>query len=315
MPPQALANNVEPMLTVFGSINVDLTFRLPHLPLVGETVLTSTWTQAVGGKGANQAMAAARDGARVAFVGCVGTDSYGERARQALLELGIDVNGLQTLPGSSGLAAVWIDGEGRNQIAVASGANEALKAEALHRQAISAGSYLVLQMETPIGEVEAAIAYAQRRNAKIILNLAPALPLSSAVLKQVHILVLNEHEATMLSKMLQLPHAEPANLAAGLARELGNTVIITLGAEGAIGAQGDMLCRVAALPVTAIDTTGAGDCFVGVLASALMRGVTVPTAMRRAAAAASLACTTIGAMPSFPGRESIDAALAGTADS
>jgi ribokinase len=301
------------MLTVFGSINVDLTFHLPHLPLVGETVLTSTLTQAIGGKGANQAIAAARDGAHVAFIGCVGADSYGERARQALLDLGIDVNGLQTVPGSSGLAAVWIDGEGRNQIAVASGANEALKAEALHRQAISAGTYLVLQMETPSDEVAAAIAYAQRRNTRIILNLAPALPLSYAVLKQVHILVLNEHEAAVLGKMLQLPHAAPANLAVGLARELGNTVIITLGAEGAIGAQADILCRVPALPVTAIDTTGAGDCFVGVLASALMRGAAVPTAMRRAAAAGSLACTTIGAARSFPACESIDAALAGTA--
>ena len=115
------------MITVFGSINVDLTFRLPHLPAVGETVLTPTFTQAVGGKGANQAVAAARDGAATCFIGCVGDDSFGAIARTALADVGIDVSGLETVPGTTGLAAVWVDGRGRNQIAVASGANGALE--------------------------------------------------------------------------------------------------------------------------------------------------------------------------------------------
>ena len=146
-------------------------------------------------------------------------------------------------------------------------------------------------METPAVEVEAAIGHAARIGAKVILNLAPALPLPPASLRQVEILVLNEHEAAALCGVLGLPHAAPADQVAALARELGNTVIITLGAEGAIGAQVDALWRVEALPVTAIDTTGAGDCFVGVLASALTRGATMPEAMRRAAVAGSLACT------------------------
>ena len=139
------------MIIVFGSINVDLTFRLPHLPVVGETVLTPTFTQAVGGKGANQAIAAARDGARVGFIGCVGADNYGETAREALD--GIDVCRLKTVPGTTGLAAVWIDSEGRNQIAVASGANEALKVDALISQTIAPDTFVVLQMETPASEV------------------------------------------------------------------------------------------------------------------------------------------------------------------
>lgn len=299
------------MIIVFGSINVDLTFRLPHLPVVGETVLTPTFTQAIGGKGANQAIAAARDGARVGFIGCVGADSYGESAREALADLGIDVSGLKTGPPSTGLAAVWIDSDGRNQIAVASGANGALKADALVAQIIAPDTFVVLQMETPASEVQAAIDYAKRGKAKIILNLAPARTLSRTTLAQADVLVLNEHEAAALSKRLQLRHAQPVDQVAALAQGVRNAVIITLGAEGAIGARDDEIWRVEALPVKAIDTTGAGDCFVGVLASALSRGDHIHVAMRRAAVAGSLACTIVGAMPSFPTREEIDAAVFG----
>jgi ribokinase len=302
------------MIVVFGSINVDLTFRLPHLPSVGETVLTSAFTEAVGGKGANQAIAAARDGASTCFIGCVGSDSYGETARKALADLGIDVSGLRTVPGPTGLATVWIDGEGRNQIAVASGANAALKSDAL-MHAMPAGAFVVLQMETPAREIEAAIGLAKQRTAKIILNLAPALPLPKSILKQVDVLVLNEHEAAVLGASLRLAHDEPRDQVVALAGELGNTVVITLGAEGAIAAKGAEVWHVVALPVAAIDTTGAGDCFVGVLAAALMRGASIPAAMHRAAVAGSLACAIVGAMPSFPTRESIDATLAGTAPS
>jgi ribokinase len=229
-----------------------------------------------------------------------------------LVDLGIDVSGLKAVPGATGLAAVWIDGKGRNQIAVASGANGALRAEALAGQVMTPETFVILQMETPAVEVEAAIGCAARIGAKVILNLAPALPLPIASLQQVDILVLNEHEATALCDVLKLQHTAPADQVGALARVLCNTVIITLGAEGAIGAQVDTVWCVEALPVTAIDTTGAGDCFVGVLASALTRGATMPEAMRRAAVAGSLACTIVGAMPSFPTRDRIDAALRGT---
>ena len=299
------------MITVFGSINVDLTFRLPHLPCAGETVLTPAFTEAIGGKGANQAIAAARDGAPVCFVGCVGSDSYGERAHKALADLGIDVSGLETVSGPTGVASVWIDAEGRNQIAVASGANLALRANALRRQDITPETLLVLQMETPASELEAAIAHAKQRRSKIILNLAPAAPLPQATLREVDVLIVNEHEAAVLAGHLGLGGDAPADQVVALGRELGNTVIITLGAGGAIGAQGQSVWRVEALPVAAIDTTGAGDCFVGVLATALGNGASMPMAMRRAAVAGSLACTKVGAMPSFPARDNIDAALRG----
>src|SRR5262245_16391322 len=296
MPGQLTPNASSPIIIVFGSINVDLTFRLPHLPVVGETVLTPTFSQAVGGKGANQAIAAARDGARVGFVGCVGADDYAETARAALAGLGIDVSRLKAVPGTTGLAAVWIDSEGKNQIAVASGANGDLRADALGGQIVTPNSFVVLQMETPASEVEAAIGYARQRHAKIILNLAPARPLSRVALRQADVLVLNEHEAAILTKFLRLPYHEPADQAAALAKELCNTVIITLGAGGAIGRRGETVWRVEALPVRAIDTTGAGDCFVGVLASALSRGLDMQAAIRRATVAGSLACTTVGAM-------------------
>src|SRR5262249_53850882 len=183
------------MIVVFGSINVDLTFRLPHLPSVGETVLTPTFSQTIGGKGANQAIAAARDGAATSFIGRVGADSFGTTALSALADAGIDIRGLKTVPGTTGLATVWVDGDGRNQIAVASGANSALKAEALREREIGPDTLVVVQMETPPAEVEAAIAYAWRKGARVILNLAPALPLSAVALRQVTFLILNEQEA------------------------------------------------------------------------------------------------------------------------
>src|SRR6476659_7029338 len=160
-PSMRVPTRKQTMITVFGSINVDLTFRLPHLPTVGETVLTPSCSHAVGGKGANQVVAAARDGVPTRMIGCVGEDSHGTMARGALAEVGIDVGGVAAVPGSTGLAVIWVDGEGRNQIAVASGTNAALKAEALERHAPAAGSFVVLQMETPGSEGEAAIGIAK----------------------------------------------------------------------------------------------------------------------------------------------------------
>jgi len=299
------------MLTVFGSINIDLTFRVPHLPREGETVLTPSVSRAVGGKGANQAAAAARDGAATRFIGCVGEDAFGAIARSALAEIGVDASLLQSTADATGLAAVWVDPEGRNQIAVASGANGALRAAAFAAAAAVPNEYVVLQMETPAEEIAAVIDAAKRRGATVILNFAPALPLSPAALRAVDVLVLNEQEAAALSGMLGCRREGAQQQLAVLAAELGTTIIITLGAAGAIGAAGAVRWQAPALPVVAVDTTGAGDCFVGVLAAAMMRGLTLPAAMRRAAVAASLACTIVGAVPSFPGRAGIEAALAG----
>jgi ribokinase len=279
---------------------MDLLFSLPHLPAVGETVLTPAYTRAMGGKGANQAVAAARDGARVRFVGSAGADRFGSEARALLLAEGIDLAGLATVAAATCVASIHFDTQGRNQIAVASGANLSTSAEALAPELLASGDWLVLQMEIPGGEVSKAVTLAKARSARVILNLAPALPVEEAVLGQVDVLVLNEHEASLLATRMGLAPAMPAELAAPLAQRLGTTAIVTLGPEGAVGAKGDRIWQVPSLPVKAVDTTGAGDCFVGVLAAAMDRGLELQPAMRRACVAASMACTLIGAAPSFP---------------
>ena len=297
------------MITVFGSIGMDLLFSLPHLPAVGETVLTPAYTTAMGGKGANQAVAAARDGGRVRFVGSAGADGFGNEARSLLRAEGIDLAGFATVDAATCVASIWFDTQGRNQIAVASGANLLTRADALLPELLAPGDWLVLQMEIPSGEVAKAVALAKARSARVILNLAPALPVEEAALRQVDVLILNEHEASQLCTHIGLAPGSPAKLAGPISRLLGTTVIVTLGPDGAVGAKGDQIWQVPSMPVKAVDTTGAGDCFVGVLAAAMDRGLEMQPAMRRACVAASMACTLVGAAPSFPTGVAIDLML------
>ena len=164
-------------------------------------------------------------------------------------------------------------------------------------------------MEVPPAEVARALALAKARKAHTILNLAPALPIEEAALRQVDILILNENEASQLCARIGVPAALAVDLAAPLSAALRNTVIVTLGEGGAVGVGPSAIWRVPAMAVKAVDTTGAGDCFVGVLAAALARGLAMEAAMRRACVAASLACTIAGAAPSFPTAEVIDLAV------
>jgi ribokinase len=297
------------MITVFGSVGMDLLFGLPHLPAVGETVLTPAYTTAMGGKGANQAVAAARDGGRVRFVGSAGGDGFGNEARSLLRAEGIDVAGFATVDAPTCVASIHFDTQGRNQIAVASGANLLTRADALFPEYPASGDWLVLQMEIPSGEVSKAAALAKARSARVILNLAPALLVEEAALRQVDVLVLNEHEASLLCTHLGQAPGAPAELAGPLSKLLDTTVIVTLGPDGAVGAKDDRISQVPSMPVKAVDTTGAGDCFVGVLAAAMDRGLELQSAMRRACVAASMACTRIGAAPSFPTAAAIDSML------
>lgn len=297
------------MVLVLGSINMDLIFAVPRLPAEGETVLTPAFGEAMGGKGANQALAAARDGAATRFIGAIGADDFGARARATLAADGVDVSSLAVASAATGIAAIFVDAQGRNKIAVASGANGHVAPSALAVDVLSPRETLVLQMEIPVATIEAAIGLASRARARVILNLAPALPISEAALRAVSILVVNEHEAATLCQQLSIAASSHEGRARALADRIGRTVIATLGPEGAIAIDNGTFHRVAALKVDAVDTTGAGDCFVGVLAGALERGLALPDAMRRAAVAASLACTVMGAGPSFPRREKIDASL------
>ena len=297
------------MITVFGSVGMDLLFSLPHLPAAGETVLTPAYTMAMGGKGANQAVAAARDGGRVRFVGSAGADGFGSEARSLLRAEGIDLAGFATVDAPTCVASIHFDTQGRNQIAVASGANLLTRADALQPETLAPGDWLVLQMEIPGGEVSKAVALARARSVRVILNLAPALPVEEAALRQVDVLVLNEQEASVLCTHIGQASGAPAELAGPLSKLLSATVIVTLGPDGAVGANGARIWQVPSMPVKAVDTTGAGDCFVGVLAAAMDRGLEIEPAMRRACVAASMACTQVGAAPSFPTGAATDSML------
>ena len=288
------------MIVVFGSINLDLIFPLPHLPTPGETVLGPSMTIEPGGKGANQAVAAARDGARVIFAGAVGRDALAHDALALLRQSNVDLSRVITADSATGCAAICVDPAGKNLIAVASGANLAARASQVEDALLTAQTTLLLQRETPAEEVAALVARA--RGARIILNLAPAGPMPLETLKALEILVLNEDEAAWLARDLGVSPGAPS-----LHEALGVTIIITLGDAGVQAASKTGALSLSAHKITPIDTTGAGDCFTGVLAAALDCGLPLADALRRANAAAALCCMKPGTQGSMPTRAEIDA--------
>ncbi len=257
-----------------------------------------------GGKGANQALAAARDGAAVVLAGAVGRDALADAALALLGPAGIDLSRVARVEALTGCAGICVDAEGRNQIAVASGANLHARAAQIEDALLDAGNTLVLQMECDAGETASLIARARRRGARVVLNLAPAAPLPREALATADVLVANEAEAVWLGG-----HFGGASDARGLHATLGPAVIVTRGEAGLVCAGPAGTIALLARPVRAVDTTGAGDCFCGVLAAALDRGSPLPAALARANAAASLSCTRPGAQPSFPSAAETDAAL------
>lgn len=288
------------MILVFGSINLDLIFPVQHLPAPGETILGGGFVMLPGGKGANQALAAARDGGRVILVGAVGRDAFAEAALDLVRKAGIDLSYLSTLDWPTGCASVVVEAGGDNQIAVASGANAHASASHVPDDLLGPGCTVVLQMEAPLAPALALARRAKAAGGRVILNLAPARGDADELLETIDVLVANEGEAATLG--------DPSTVA----KRHGITVVVTRGEAGAIvhRAEGGSLA-VPALPITAIDTTGAGDCFVGVLAVALDRGISMAAALRRATVAAGLACGTRGAQPSMPNALMIDQALTG----
>jgi ribokinase len=291
------------MIVVFGSINIDLVFALPSLPRPGETVLGAGYRSVPGGKGANQAVAAARDGAKVAMVGRVGRDAFGEMMRASLREAGVGVTDVLGSDAPTGCAAVCVDNEGRNLIAVAGGANLMARAANMPEALLTPETTLLLQMEVPVPEVQAAARRAKAKGARVILNLGPALKLPLETFRDIDVLVANEIEANTLIE------AETPLLAQRLAETLKTTVIVTLGEKGAMAAGPQGRWTIGALPVKPIDTTAAGDQFTGALAASLDRGMPLPDALRRASVAAGLACLIPGAQPSLQHRAAIDLRL------
>jgi ribokinase len=293
---------------VLGSVNVDLVVNVDRLPSAGETVTGGTFTRHHGGKGANQAVAAARLGAPVAFVGAVGADEFGQAARNQLAEEGVDVSGLGAIDTSStGVAFILVDGAGENEIAVASGANHAFDASIWDRAPIPQPDDVFVSC-FEVG-LDALIAGAERfaaTGALVVINPAPALELPSALLATRPILVPNEGEAQALTG-----ESDPATAARVLSARSGAPAIVTLGAMGAVFVEDGELVRVAAPVVEVVDTTGAGDAFVGALAAELSEGRSLTEAVQFAVHAASCSVRVAGAHEGMPTRPEVERSMAG----
>lgn len=296
------------MITVFGSINVDLVTRVERIPGPGVTVRGSDYALIPGGKGANQALAARRAGATVRLAGAIGGDGMGKIALSELDAGGVDLAAVARLDGTTGLAIITVDGKGENTIVVSPGANAHAKAESIPRGAFGPSDTLLLQMEVPFAESLAAATAARAAGARVILSVAPYTALPPEDIAAFDTLIVNEHEAADLARHLGVSARGADATATALARRLGRAVIATLGPDGAVASTPDGLIRVPSLPVNVVDTTGAGDTFCGVLAAFLDAGADMREAMRMAAVAGSLACTKEGAQPSFPTRDEIETA-------
>jgi ribokinase len=292
------------MILVFGSINLDLIFPMETLPRPGETLLAKGFRTEPGGKGANQAVAAARDGAQVAMYGAVGRDAFADPALTGLRAAGVDLAGVETVDTPTGVASIVTDAAGHNAIAVATGANLFAQQMRINVQALAQKDIILVQMECRRDDVCELVRRASSRGVRVVLNLAPASKLPEDVLSKTHLVVVNEDEARFLSAQLDAPADAPA-----MSRRLGVGVVRTLGAAGCEFADGDMVVRYPGHRVEVVDTTAAGDCFVGVLAAALERGASIEAALRRANAAGALACTRAGSQSSLPDAAEIDAAL------
>jgi len=301
---------------VVGSANVDFTVAAPHLPAVGETVSGGTLLVNHGGKGANQAVAARRLGAEVRFVGCVGDDGSGREIRAALETEGIGVDGVGvTREAATGTALIVVDGEGRNQIAVAPGANWRLALEHVRSRAddFAWAQVALCQLETPLETVAWALQEARQRGAVTMLNPAPVREGLADVWRFVDYLTPNEGEAERLTGIAVRDLRSAAAAGHALRRRGVGTVIVTLGAAGALACtgegDGERVIRAPAHSVTVVDTTAAGDAFNGALAVALGGTSRLEDALRFANAAAALACTRRGAQPSLPTRTEVDGLL------
>ncbi|GGK94277.1 ribokinase [Deinococcus radiotolerans] len=289
---------------VVGSVNADLTVRTARIPRPGETVLGGDAVTSPGGKGANQAVAAARAGATVRLIGAVGQDAFRDVALRGLHAAGVDLSGLRTLEAPTGLALITVSASGENAITVASGANAHVTPAHLPPD-LSGVTHLLLQQELPPEVTLHAARQARAAGVPVLLNAAPTRPLPGELLEQVTHLIVNEHELTAL-------HPEGGTLerqAASILPRGPQAVTVTLGAQGSLTVTPRGTHRLAAHPVQATDTTGAGDTFCGVLAARLAAGDDLPGALRAAGIAGALACTRPGAQDAMPTWAEVDEVL------
>ena len=300
------------MITVLGSVNMDLIATVDRLPAAGETVTGSHFTTAAGGKGANQALAARRAGAAVRLCGAVGKDGFADPSLALLAQSGADLEAVRRVDGATGTALILVDAQGENVIAVVPGANGHVGADDARSATapMQKGDHLLLQLEIPAPAVAAGLHGARAAGAVSVLNTAPLTADARELAALADIVVANETEFELLSGQRLGSAAQRDAELMRRHRARRQTLVVTLGAEGVIAAWNGDLIHIDGLVIDPVDTVGAGDTFCGYLAAAIDAGLPFETALRRAAAAGSLACLKPGAQPAIPLAAEVDAALA-----
>ena len=297
-------------IVVVGSLNMDLVVRISQIPRPGETLLGGVFNTFPGGKGANQAVAAARLGAQVTMIGCVGGDAFGKEMLNTLVVEGIDTTHvLARGEFATGVALIQVDEKGQNSIAVASGANFQLTSADVEKAMQSIGNFdvLVMPLETPLETIYTAAKIASLRGAKVLLNPAPAQILDEDLLELVDVLLPNEHEVALMVGLPPLQSAADARMAAEKLLSRGTkNLLVTMGSQGEILFDGKTESNISAYPTQAVDTTAAGDCFVGALAVGISEGKSIVASAEFASAAAAISVTRNGAQPSLPHREEVE---------
>ena len=298
------------MITVVGSINLDLIATVERLPAPGETVRSGSYSTAPGGKGANQALAAARAGGKVRMIGAVGKDGFAADALVCLKDGKVQLAGVREAAAATGVALIFVDAKGENVIVVAPGANDTVLPGDLAKARFAKGEVVLLQHEIPLATIAAALAAAAESGAVSVLNTAPFRTEAAELLAKADYVVSNETEFDLYTEVLKLSGRDrPARMHAFVERT-GRTIIVTLGADGVIAASPEGDLTVPALKITPVDTVGAGDTFCGYFGAGLDAGLPLEQALRRAAAAGSLACLKPGAQPAIPHAKDVDEALA-----
>jgi ribokinase len=300
------------MITVFGSLNVDYVFQVAQLPAPGETVLATNMEVLPGGKGGNQALAAAKAGAKVHMVGAVGKDGLGDIAMAGLIAAGVNTSAVTQSLKPTGTAAINVDAAGENAITVSAGANVEATGESLDASQLNPQTTLLLQMEVSMSAMTDLIQQCRAVVANIVWNLAPMQSIELTVLQQVDYLIVNEGELAQLHADLHNSSDSGDSASTGAEQQAqdvvaltGQSIVVTLGADGTLAVHENSVLRVPALPISPIDTVGAGDAFTGAFTAAIDAGVSFHQAMRWGSVAGGLACLETGAQSALPTRAQI----------
>ncbi|MBO6540518.1 MAG: ribokinase [Rhizobiaceae bacterium] len=297
------------MIIVVGSINLDLIVNVERLPAPGETVLGSTFATAPGGKGANQALAARRAGASVRMVGAVGGDAFAEEALALLDEAEVDLSTVKKTDTTTGTAHILVAADGENVIAVVPAANALVLPNDLGDGLFSNGDHVLLQQEIPVETVSATLGAARAAGAVSVLNTAPFQATTAPLLPRADYVVANETEFDLYADALGIDAGDREIRMRAFVEKTGGVLIVTLGGDGVLAVTPDEAFKVPALQIAPVDTVGAGDTFCGYLAAGLDAGLSLADALRKAAAAGSLACLKPGAQPAIPMAADVDEAL------